>query len=40
LGAIGEEIVAQVCLHTVVRYTVTLARGGVPFLDSFGHFSV
>lgn len=38
VGAIGAEIVAQVCLHTAIRYTVSLARGGVLFPDWFGHF--
>jgi hypothetical protein len=38
LGTVAEEIVAQVCLHAMVRYTVTLARGGVLFPASFGHF--
>jgi len=38
VSALGEEIVAQVCLHTAIRYTVTLARGGVLFPGSFGHF--
>jgi hypothetical protein len=35
--AIGDEIVAQVCLLMTVRYTITLARGGVLLPASFGH---
>jgi hypothetical protein len=37
VGAVGEDIVGQVCLFGFTRYTVTLARGGVLFPSSFGH---
>jgi hypothetical protein len=37
VSAIGEEVIAQVCLHSVPLYLVTLARSTL-FPGSFGHY--